>query len=67
MSNESFVAPWTNPATTGHTPGASHPAGEIRLPQESSVGRRARLLAGANAFEQDNSTIIETSCSMSII
>ena len=64
MSNEMRVTPWTDPAVR---PGSDHPAGEIRLPDKSAVGRRARLLAGLDGIAQDESTIIETSFSLSLI
>jgi|GEM_PF-3612798 hypothetical protein len=64
MSSEAPTPDWMNPAA-GHTPGADHPAGDIRLPRQSSVGRRAQLLAGADALTDEGSTIIETSFSLS--
>ena len=64
MSSDSPIPTWTNPAAP-HIGTADHPAGDIRLPRQSSVGRRARMLAGADAPAEDLSTIIETSVSLS--
>ena len=64
MNNEALVTPCTNPSAWDE-PGSAHPAGDIRLPQQSTVGRRARLLAGLDGLACDVSTVIETTCSMS--
>ena len=65
MSNEAFVTGWKNPAARDQ-PGPGHPAGDIRLPQESAAGRRARLLAGLGSVSCDDlNTVDITTLSMS--
>lgn len=62
MTNDLPIA---HSRSTGTGEPSRHPAGDIRLPSQSSVGRRAHLLAGLDTVAADPYTLIDTSFSMS--
>jgi hypothetical protein len=62
MTNELPIAHGQGTRTGAPT---RHPAGDIRLPAQSMVGRRAHLLAGLDTVAGDPYTLIDTSFSMS--
>lgn len=52
MSENALVNAWKNP-TARSGAALAHPAGSIRLGTGAVVGRRARLLAGLAATDED--------------